>query len=293
MRLICTSIFIVSVFTLFGQETVPHQFWNNYSHYNPAYAGLTFKQQGGLMYQGIPSSGAQHNYFGFYNLRLKKNFGTGINVNHASGDLQTTEVSIPLSYDWNVTGKHHLAIGIAPSFRNYVHSGVIMDTTESGTIFTNGVDAPSTRNYLQTHAGITYKRGNFYAGFGIRNMQLRSWGDLEPGPWKPHYYGNISAEIPIGSRTEYSTRHKLIFSGLYTYVDGFNRIDLNARAQWENGLNVFVGGRVRGGWTVGGGWNLFQKLRCLYSVSWQRSQLSNGNNVSHELSIVYQLPFED
>ncbi|MDC0257305.1 type IX secretion system membrane protein PorP/SprF [Crocinitomicaceae bacterium] len=294
MRLICTSIFILCSYFLFGQETVPNQFWNNFSHFNPAFAGLQYKRQAGLQYEGFRSGNSQKDYQAFYNQRLKKNFGIGFNGNHmTSWNDQTTEISIPISYDWNVKGKHHVAVGVAPSFRNHITVGYVLDTTQAGTIYITNTDVPFRRNYLQTHAGITYKRGNLYAGFGIRNLQIQSAGDAELGEWEPHYYGNISVEMPIGNRTQYNVRHKLILSGLYTYVDGFNRIDVNARAQWENGLNVFVGGRVRGGWTTGAGWDFFQKLRFLYSVSWQRSKLSSSNSVSHEISVVYHLPFED
>lgn len=288
MKSILTLIALFIAITTQAQiETVPNQFWNNFSHYNPAYAGLQYQRQAGLMYQGFRKFNYQHDYQGFYNQRLKKSFGIGFNGNHMSAmDDQTSEVSIPISYDWNVAGKHHIAIGVAPSYRNHVASAMI--TADSS----GNIHVP-TRNHFQTHAGIVYKRGNFYAGFGIRNINLRSWGDSEAGSWNPHYYSHVSAAIPIGSRSEYNNRHKLILSGMYTYVNGFSRVDLNARVQWENGLNVFVGGRVRGGWTVGGGWDLFQKLRCLYSVSWQRSKLNNANSLSHELSVIYQLPFSD
>jgi type IX secretion system PorP/SprF family membrane protein len=290
MKGICTSLFILTGFFTFAQmETVPHQFWNNFSHFNPAMAGIMDQQRGGLMYQGNWEN--QHSYFGFYNLALKKNFGTGMNMNHSLGfNSQNSEVSVPISYDWNFKGKHHIAIGVAPSFRNSVTTGLMYDTTQTGTIYTTGVDSPASRNHLQSHAGITYKRGNLFAGVGIRNIHLQSWGDETLGPWKPHYYGHLSADIPFGSRSQLNNPHTMTLSALYTYVDGFNRIDLNANMQFEMGLNMLVGGRVRGGWTLGAGWDFFQnKLRGLYTVSWQRSKLSNSSNVQHAISLVYHV----
>ncbi len=289
MKLICTSLFIASSLILFGQqESIPHQFWNNFSHFNPAYAGLRYQHQGGLMYQGNWNAPSQHDYFGFYNLRLKKNFGTGINMNHTTSNyLQTSDISVPISYDWNMKGKHHLGLGIAPSYRNHVSTQLIFDSTSTNS------DLPYTRNHFQTHAGIVYNTRFFHAGIGIRNLHIRSAGDIELEAWKPHYYGHISTEVFIGSRSQYTTPYKMILSGLYSYVDGFSRIDLNARVQWDYGLTVFVGGRIRGGWTVGAGWEFAQKFRCMYSASWQRSKLSKNTSVSHELSLIYQLSGKD
>ncbi|MCR9172498.1 MAG: type IX secretion system membrane protein PorP/SprF [bacterium] len=289
MKGICTALFILSGFFTFAQlETVPHQFWNNFSHFNPSLAGLTDQQRGGLMYQG--NWGNQHSYFGFYNLALKNNPGTGVNMNHSLGfNSQTSEVSVPISYDWNFKGRHHIAFGVAPSFRNSVSTGLIYDTTQTGTIYTTGVDSPASRNHLQSHAGVTYKHGPLHLGAGVRNVPIASAGDVGTEPWKPHYYGHFTVDLSVGSKSSSETKHTLALSALYTYVDGFNRVDLNARAQWENGLNVFLGSRVREGWTVGAGWDIRQKLRCLYSVSWSRSKLSNGSNVQHGISLVYHV----
>jgi len=252
MRFICTSIFIVSAFVLFGQESVPHQFWNNFSHFNPSFAGLQYQQQAGLTYHGFRQGNSQNDYQAFFNQRLKNNIGIGFNGNHMTGwNDQTSEISIPVSYDWNIKGKHHLALGVAPSYRNHVQPGYNLDTTETGAIYITGTDIPFTRNIFQAHTGITYKVGVLTAGLGIRNLHIRSSGD-GTGGWEPHYYGHISAEILVGSRSEYNSRHKMILSGLYTYVNGFARIDLNARVQCENGLTLFAGGRIRSSWTQQG-----------------------------------------
>ncbi len=237
------------------------------------------------MYEGFRKETFQHDYQIFYNQKLKKNFGIGINANHRASWDQTSEISIPVSYNWNISGQNHLAIGLAPSFRNYNPAEFYLDSA-------GNIQSPS-RNYFQTHAGVTYHFKNVYAGFGVRNLHLRSWGDLEAGTWEPHLYGNFSFETPVGSRSVENHPHTLILSALYTYVNGFNRVDLNARMQFKNGLNAFIGGRVGSGFTMGTGWDFFQKLRCLYSISWQRNNLNNGNNVSHEFSVVYHVTQDD
>lgn len=285
---ICT--FLIG-FTLQAQEIIPYQFWTNLSHFNPAHAGLEHQRQGGIMHQADWNT-ESHDFFGFYNQRLKKNVGVGLNMSYSNSFVfDISEISTPISYDWNIKGKHHLALGVAPTYRNQTTPvfEISMDSLGNSTLVDTGEKLQ--RNSLQTHLGITYNMRNLYVGLGVRNMNIASSGNFFTNPFRPHYYGHMTFEVPL-QITSFKIKQRAFFSTMYTYVDGFARLDLNWRSKWENGLNVFVGGRVRDGWTIGGGWDFFDKLLCLYSTSFQRSPLSNNVRFTHQLSVQYHLPIE-
>jgi len=294
MRLLCTFLFIVSGTIVFGQqESIFNQFWNNTTHYSPAFAGLEYQHQGGALYhnQWSPINDAPRDFYGFYNTRIG---GSGISVNVASGSIgsqNTYSASIPFSYHLTVNRSRNGKIGLGMAL------GILHQTADAEDfIYPQTPEDPAIENIneqdLQAHFGIAYKSNFVTAGFGMRNFTVASFGATDVIQYQPHYYGLLSLSSPVGSRS-YSNNSKIALEGLYGYHNGFQSLQLDLRITHKDKLSVFGGYVWNQGVLLGGGWDFFGKFRSMYSLTWLKSKLNGGARFTHEISLVYQLPLTD
>ena len=114
MKFICTSVFILSAYFLFGQqETIFNHFWNNQTHFNPAFAGLEYRHQAGALYrsQWQNVNGVPEDIYGFYNARLIDHLGVGINFNYGTIGFRTSyNIAIPIAYHLQLNDNAELSL---------------------------------------------------------------------------------------------------------------------------------------------------------------------------------------
>lgn len=294
MKLLCTFLFFVTGFGLFGQqESIFRQFWNNTTHYSPGFSGLEYQHQAGAIFrhQWYGGKGTPQDVYGFYNTRIGKAVGTGINVSGgSSGFLNTYSASIPFSYHFNVSRKGKLGLGMALGLTHETANAddFILPQTEDDPVVEN-----INEQDLQAHFGIAYKGEFLTAGFGMRNFTIASFGKTNAFKIEPHYYGLISLAVPVGSRSQYNSHSKMALEALYGYHNGFQSLQLDLRITHKDKLSVFGGYVWNQGVLLGGGWDFFGKFRTMYSVTWLNSKLNGGGRFTHEISLVYQLPHTD
>ena len=120
----------------------------------------------------------------------------------------------------------------------------------------------------------------------VRSLPLAQIGGgfgYEP---RAHYYGAMRLKFRIAGQ-------KLFAEANYGTDLIFSTLQINARVQFQNNISAFAGYVLNNGIFVGGGYDIYKKLRLNYSITWIRNQLSPVAEFTHEIAFVYQLPFNN
>lgn len=288
-----TLIFALLCFSAFGQqEAVPNQFWNNYAHINPAFAGVEFKNTGGLSFQNsrLTQTNSMANLFGFYNTRVGDHHGLGAEVFSGSfGTTQSAYISMMYNYQFALKKNQRITLGIAPTFGQKTFN---TEYDTSATYQTGSLPLAGHTNDLLTHAGITYSTKFIIAGFGVRNLPITNLASPSNGSYEyaPEYYGNLSLKVNVGSRSSYTNEHCVYLEGLYVNQNGFQYIQADLRAVLWDKLTLMGGFKARSTFIFGAGWDLYKKFRGMYTWQFTRSKLNNGlGGSTHEIALIYML----
>lgn len=290
-HLLTTIFFLIGVAASAQQETFFNQFWNNQTHYNPAFAGLEHKMQAGALYrsQWDGVNGAPDDLYAFYNMRLKDDWGLGINMDFGSiGFSRTLNFSIPASYRIQLSDKHTVALGAAAAFNHHsVDDGLIPPENEDDIFLITG-----SQQYLSAQSGIVYDNPWLTGSFSVRQIPITQLGGASGYNPVAHYYGMLRFKVPISGKA-FDPDSRLFLEANYATDRVFSALQLNARVLWKGKLSLFGGYVWNNGIILGGGYDLYKKFRLNYSVTWIRNQLSSITDYTHEIAFVYQLPFED
>jgi type IX secretion system PorP/SprF family membrane protein len=286
--------FILSVLLygtiLFGQQTdSPRQFWNNQTHINPAFSGLEYQLQGGVLYRWQQSQieGRPIDVYGFFNTRIAKCWGIGMNMNYGTvGFNTTTEFHVPMSYRFQINAKHTLALGAGIGYGKLETEGLFVLPqfgTEPYMYF-------GKQENLFGSAGLAYDTRYFTAATSIRSIRLANLGDAGPFDFVPTYSALVRGKLPFGNNSRYFQKSLIILEALYNYQGGFQELQINTRVLLKEHLTFFAGIQNLQGIVIGTGWDFYKKLRATYAISFIRRPLSTNGGYTHEASIVYQLP---
>lgn len=290
MKLICTSLLLILSNVLLAQiESTPKQYWNNQTHLNPAFAGLEHRLQAGAMYQNQWNypGGSLSDIYGFYNMRVGKSWGLGIDMRRTDiGYIKSTSISLPVSYRIELNEENTLALGAGLEFGE-----IAVDATQ---FIVPGTGDPSTfkgkEKNLTTNAGVAFDNNWLTASFSANNIELTKIGDDELFRIVPTFLTFVRGKLPFGNESKLFKNSVAMLDVLHSYQNGFQQIQITARAQFRQRLTVFAGWADRSSFNVGGGWDFFQKLRATYSFEFSRSALTTSSNPAHEFALIYQLP---
>lgn len=290
MKFICTSVFILSAYFLFGQqETIFNHFWNNQTHFNPTFAGLEYRHQAGALYrsQWQNVNGAPEDIYGFYNARLIDHLGVGINFNYGTIGFRTSyNIAIPIAYHLQLNDNAELSLGVAIAFNN---EGIDPNFIPPETFNDPNLQV-SDEQHLLTNLGIAFKNENIRTGVSIRNLTLNQINGNDDFQLARHMYGMFQYRFdipgwlpaPIAIYAEANFGTDFVFSTYQT----------NARVQYNNQYSLIAGYDFHNGPLFGLGYDLLEKFRLMYSATLVINQLSPITDFTHEFSLVYQLPFD-
>jgi len=288
LKHIFITAFCISAITQVSAQQEPlytHYMYNTLT-INPAYAGsrdaMSFFGLARFQWVGLEGAPMTQNLQIHSPIVAGLNAGIGL-VNDKIGPMNNTNLSIDLTYRFNL-GKHHrLAIGMKGGLDFYNNNLSGLTVNESGDpMFNQNIS----RTLPNVGAGIYYDHTNFYVGFSVpRIVEHRLNTGL--GEMKRHYYAIAGGFIPIGR--DFGLKP----TALVRMAEG-------APVQAEITLEALIVQRVSIGAfyrTLDGvgallGVNIGPNFRIGYSFDWPLTELSGvAHYGSHELMLRYDLKF--
>lgn len=294
MKLLSTTIFVfLSISLIAQQESVVNQFWNNQTHLNPAFAGLEYQLQAGVLYrnQWDGVNGAPNDLQGFYNMRLGQDWGSGININGGTiGFDQTFNISVPASYRIKLNHKNTLAFGTALALRHRsIDAALFPPTSEPDPILIQ-----TSGQTLAAHTGVAFINNWITGSFSVQNIRLVNLSKNSNFRYSPLLVSMIRLKAPIGGKSSYNNNSQIMLEALHSYQNGFQRLQVNGRLLLRDKLSLFAGHVFNYSFVFGGGWDFYKKFRATYSAAIYRSPLQSAvTSVTHEVSFVFQLPVKE
>ena len=224
-------------------------------------------------------------------MRIAQTWGVGTNLDvGSSGSQRTFNVSIPVSYHVKINEKNAIALGASLGFNNFQASDFIPPTAVPDPSIPTTVQ----EQQLLANLGIAYENNFMTGSFSVRTLELAQLGGTDHYQYQLYFLSMLRFKIPIGSRSSYSNHSLLMVEALHTYQNGFQRMQIDGRVFIKDKFTFFGGYVIQEGPIFGAGWDFFKKLRATYSAQWFRSNLqSDPVSISHEASLVYQIPISE
>ncbi|XOV66746.1 MAG: PorP/SprF family type IX secretion system membrane protein [Fluviicola sp.] len=285
--LLTTIVIIVGFASNAQQESYFNQFWNNQTHFNPAFAGLEHRIQAGAQYrnQWTELNGATEDFYAFYNMRLRDNWGIGLQAQYGTIGFNTDfQVFAPASYRLQWKENNTLAFGAALGLNHLTIDGTFIppETGNDPSIPTSG-----STQYLSGQTGVAFTNRKFTCGISVRSIELAHLrGDNGFDP-VPHYYGMMQYKMNFKELTAQPLSIFLEANGGTDAVEYF--LQTNVRVFYKNQFSVFGGYDWSNGIMAGGGYDLLEKFRLHYCITFINNPLQPVTNYTHELAFVYRL----
>ncbi|MFK7785163.1 MAG: PorP/SprF family type IX secretion system membrane protein [Crocinitomicaceae bacterium] len=277
MKHLVTIAFISTCLFSFGQS---ESYWNNYANFNPAMSGFQYDQHATATYYNYyPSlSGSYDGIFADAGINLAKNHGIGVVYSGDFDDFAASHKAL-VNYNYQLhfkkAGKLSLGTGIG--------YGVYTVHNALSSILTSGEKVGS----FELNLGASYNWRNVFVGFSATN--LMPMDDLEYPfiSFNSRYRGyNFHAQ----HTARIAEKFQLITRVLYTYENGFQRLQPNLTVAFMGKYSLGASYQARDGFGINAGWDILNKFRVAYNYSATVSALNNGvSGGKHELSIGYVL----
>lgn len=195
MKIILPILLLFST-VAFGQQNVSTTlFWNSYTYYNPAMAGLQYKYHGAVHYrdQWGEAPGAPKTLLVNANTRINDKHGVGVTyMNEYIGISQFNNADINYNYQLKFKNDHRLSLGVTVGLINsrFDFSQWITPTQELDPSLPQG-----STTTLNINTGVAYKAKNLLIQVGLTHLRrkygkLNSDGTLGYQP-APHLHGGL------------------------------------------------------------------------------------------------------
>ena len=264
-----------------------------YTHYmyntlafNPAYAGsrdaMSFFALGRFQWVGLEGAPMTQNFQ--IHTPIYGGLCTGVSlINDKIGPTNNTNISLDLTYRFNLGRHHRLAFGIKGGIDFFNNNLSSVPTNElNDPLFNQNIS----RTLPNVGAGIYYDHTNFYIGFSVpRIVEHRLNTGL--GELKRSYYFIAGGFIPI------SKNFGLKPTALVKMTEGAPiQGEFTLEALLCNKFSVGAFYRSMDGVGVLLGYNIMPNFRIGYSFDWPLTELSRvGQMGSHEIMLRYDLKF--
>lgn len=268
------------------QEPMYTHYMYNTLAYNPAYAGsrdaMSFMGLARFQWAGMDGSPMTQNFQIHSPIYGGLNAGVSV-INDKIGPTNNTNLSIDLTYRFNLGRHHRLALGIKGGIDFFNNNLSAVSTNElNDPLFAQNIS----RTLPNVGAGIYYDHTNFYVGFSVPKIVEHRLND-GLGESKRNYYIVAGAFIPV------SKNFGLKPTGLVKMTEGApvqGEITLEALMYEKFSFGLFY--RSLDGVGALLGYNILPNFRIGYSFDWPLTELSRvGQFGSHEIMIRYDLKF--
>ncbi|MCR9172500.1 MAG: PorP/SprF family type IX secretion system membrane protein [bacterium] len=286
-QLLTTFILLTGISANAQQETFFNQFWNNQTHYNPAFAGLEHQMQAGALYRNQWSgvNGAPEDIYAYGNMRLKDNWGIGLQAQYGTIGFNTEfQTFVPASYRLQLNDKNTLAFGAALGFNHLSTYGTfIPPETENDPV----LPSQGSIQFLTGQAGVVFKNRKIACGISARSVELADLSGNNGYDRVPHYYAMMQYKMHLGKLT---AQPLVVFlEANYGTVVVQQILQTNVRVMYKNQFTIFGGYDWSNGIIAGGGYDILEKFRLNYSITFVRNALQSVTNYTHEFAFVYML----
>jgi len=275
--LIIATVCLLAASSYAQQDPAVTMFWNNYTRFNPAMAGVLYKHEGTLMArnQWTGFSGNPTSYFAAYNAKVDPLYGgIGVNMEHTDIGLQVVNKAM-LNYSFHINVGEETVIAIGAS------AGVSTSKTDvSLYIFPDGgeeiSDKPSAAFNSSFGAAIKFRDLN--AGVSVTNLNEprygNGWYNYDP---VRHYYAFAEYELGISENVALKP------AGLFVTDLNVNELNVNVRGILKNKYWFGAGYRTNNALSVMVGWDIFERYRVGYTYEYWSNRIGNGSSSTHEL----------
>lgn len=274
MKLLITTLFLSVMSLSFSQLDPPSSmFWNNYTSFNPAAAGLHYRQQATINYRDEfgKTSASQRTLSAGYNTRVKA-LGGGIGLNYlldASSASKQNKVNLSYSYHFALGSDYTLAVGASAGVINMNTRYDLSPTIQAGseTAFTGNL-------------GVMLKSKNLTAGISSTQLNGPAFSSSYGAPRRNYH---VNADYLFAITRKFSLKPQALYTTDFSYTS----LDLNLTAYINK---LFAGVTWRTNQAVGfmAGYEFKQKFRMGYCYEINSSKLNNGVSVAvHEFMLSY------
>lgn len=292
MKHLLTTIFILTgIISVAQQERFFNQFWNNQTHYNPAFAGLEYQLQAGAMYrnQWTGVFGAPDDIYVYGNMRVNDNWGIGLQAQYGTIGFNTEfQTFVPASYRLQWNDINTLAFGAALGINHLSTDGVLLPPQ---TLNDPNLPPSGSIQYLSGQTGIAFTNRKFTCGISARSLKLahlRGNNGFDPAP---HFYAMMQYKMDL---QKVSSRPFFVYFEANYGTDLVKQIlQTNIRMLYNNQFSIFGGYDWNNGIIAGGGYDILKKFRLNYSITFVRNALQSVTNFTHEFAFVYMLRNEE
>ena len=275
MKHIVTIAFISTCIFTFGQSD---SYWNNYANFNPATSGFQYKQHAAATYfDYFPRLSV--NYNGIYadaGINIKKHHGIGVAY---TGDFNSSfgshKAVVNYNYQFALPKAGKLSVGTGLGIGRYAVVDLLSPVFEP-------IDH---LNSFELNLGASYNFKNLTLGLSATNLLPLEDSD-DPSfrisaPTRGYYiHAQYAAQL--------TPKFQLISRVLYSYSDGFQRLQPNLTVSYLDKFYLGATYEFRNSFGVNTGWDILNKFRVAYNYSITISNLNNTiNGGKHEVSIGY------
>ncbi len=266
-KLITSTLFLASLSVSFAQLDPPStMFWNNYTAFNPAAAGLHYKHQATASYRSNfeASSVSQQTFAANYNAKVKI-LGGGLGINYSLIDYNAGKQNrVSLNYSYHIKLGDNYTLGAGAS------AGVVNVDTRIyvGSLGAEPTLITSNKTAFIANLGVMLKSEKLTVGV---SSTLLNNPDFDAAFNAPRRNFHVNADYIFAITRKVSLKPQALFT---TDMD-FSSLDLNMLAY----IGKFYTGvtyRFRDAIGVMAGYEYKNMFRIGYSYEATRSKLNNG-----------------
>ncbi|MDG1332079.1 MAG: PorP/SprF family type IX secretion system membrane protein [Crocinitomicaceae bacterium] len=280
MKHLVTFAFLMASLFSFGQSNL---YWNNYSNFNPAMSGFQYNQHASATYNNsYPSlSGGYAGLLTDVGVNIANHHGVGIAY---TGDytkgVNSHKAVLNYNYQFYFKKAGKLAFGAGAGVGHTAYD-------YNKLTFGDFTVLPEPKTNLELNAGVAYNWRNLYVGFSATNLTPSAFD-----PINAYYYSPPRTQYHVQAQYAFQIAKKFQLTPrvLYTYHNGFQRLQPNLTLTYNQKFSLGVSSRSRDGLGVNVGWDIANKFRVAYMFSATVSKLSNGvNGGVHDFTFSYLL----
>lgn len=293
------SLFVLLSSGTWSQDPEFTQFYSNPLYLNPALAGSNYCGRLALNYRNQwPSlSGTYVTYAAAYDQYVPQiSGGLGVLVSHdvQANTITTSNLGLIYSYHLRLGRKWQMLFGAKAAYGQKVldwdklNFGDQIDARRGFIYQTGDVQRGGSVGFFDATVGTAVYNKHFNIGFTTHHLNTPNESMIiGDSPLPMRFTGHASANIELGSNSQYAENTTIMPAVIYSYQNGFQQLNIGTYVRYGV-FNAGVWYRNRDAFILTIGLQT-EKIKIGYSYDLTSSKLNNGvSGGSHELSLGYR-----
>lgn len=292
------ALFVFIGFSIHAQQDLlTTQFWNNYSHFNPATSGLFYDHQAAVSYrdQWDQVSGAPKSLLANYSILLARHHGIGVNYSHDElGFSRTNQINLNYNYQFILGTRkgsfQKLSVGASVGITQFAMKAAWIPPT---TFEDPSLPADFSDIEPNFNAGIAYQGRSLFAGIGVTHLTGASLHGNGANTYvynqTRHYYAMASHTFRFGSLEKFEIIPRAITrTDMVKISADFNLLAAYSIKEKQR-LWLGLGYRTNNAINFMAGCDIYKRYRIGYSYDLTLSKLSSISRGSHEFVLGFYM----